>query len=537
MSESITRLKRLFATLIVSLFLLSFSANVSGQSKTEPLFPENFELSENTLIWRSLKTEGLALRHDHAIEIIFPEELGRRRLNYVRVHFRKDPRNLEQNPQFIDENGAYLSLSCHNSASFSWHSWADQFGSEKFATAGEPEKLNRNVFNSIQSLVGSFPVDKIRLTNHGRGKKNLAIAQIHFIECSFLKPGENPGKISRVFAASSIFPGRVKFSFNEENGTAMKIGETWKLQLPPKKIGKRINCIVMRFRQAAEKITLDNRRDPDPAYILVQAMDKDSKLLWPWYDRYGTEKYVEPRTADDPENENLHDCQVCMPEIQAECLIIENVGYGDRERAIALLHSAEIYFLPETEGATFKELIFTQGTSFSCPEKGRPVPVFAGGPRFGGKYPNSLMIGIRRYFRKIYQSKIPFKHFFATVEPEAKTGFIDASGRLHVFLPPGKSLRQVEIAAGDVDNTVLEKNKDNHFGRLGWSELYCYIKSVADGKMRLISEKVNVGPEGVIAISPDAGDQFIYPGDELIIESRLDVCYIMGIRLLLVDNN
>ncbi len=517
---------------------ISFYANrAGGQNKIITLPCENFEQSENTLKWRAPEIEGLTLNHGHTIEISFAKEFRHRRINYVRVHFRKDPQYLVLNSQRIDENGAYLSLLCHNSEASSWHNWSDQFGSEKFATAGGPDNLNRNIFNSIQSLVGNYPIDKIRISNHGRGNHSLAIAQVHYIECAFLKSYDDPEKIGRTFSASHMFPGRVKFSFNEENGIPMKSGEIWELQLPQTVQGKPINYIIMRFRQDAEKIAQSMTRDPDPAYILVQALEKDSNLLWPWYDRYGTEKYVEPRTPDDPENENLHDCQSSMPGVQAKALIIENIGYGDPEKSIALLHSVEISFMADGSGANFKEMIFTPGTSFSHPEKGLILPVFAGGPRFGGKYPDSLMIGARRGFRQIYQNKTPFKHFFATTEPDPKDGFIDSLGRLHLFLPVGKKLRQIEISAGDVDNTVLEKNKDNHFGRLGWAELYCYIKSGFDGKMRLISEKVNVGPEGIIAISPDTGDVPIRPGDELVIESRLDVCFIMGIRLLLTSTD
>ncbi len=533
----------IFSLVLVSAFFFTlFTKKIAAQNRIEILPFEEVKIENHALKWQTKTKEGRELRHGQALEITFPEKFWSRRLNYVRIHFRKDPRYLTLNPEKIDKNGAYISLSCQNDGQIndglSWHTWKDQFGAEKFATAGGPENLNRNIFNNIQNLVGDFPIRRIRLTNNGRGNTKLAIAQIHYIECSFLKPEGDLNEDTQIFHASVNHPQRVKFSFDEKTGKPMKIGEAWQLKLPEKYVSRPINYMIVRFRQSEEKIIekADPKyREPDPAKVLVQVADGKSGLLWPWYDRYGTEKYVEPRTADDPENENLHDCQNCFPGIDAESIVLENVGYGAPEKSIAFLYSLEVLFLPETSGASFKEIIFTGGTKFSNHEMKLPLPEFTGGPRFAGKYPDSLMIGVRRYFRTIYQNKNPSEYFFPTATPDPIDGYIDSPGRLHLFLPAGKRFRQIEISAGDVDNTILEKNKDGHFGRLGWAELYCYFKSADSGRMRLISDKANVGPEGIIVFSPDTGDIPIQPGDELIIESRLDVCFIMGLRLLLAD--
>jgi hypothetical protein len=96
---------------------------------------------------------------------------------------------------------------------------------------------------------------------------------------------------------------------------------------------------------------------------------------------------------------------------------------------------------------------------------------------------------------------------------------------------------QIQWVIINVDNTILSHNKDKHFGRLGWSELYAYIRSGSDMKLRLIADKANVGPEGVIVFLPDSGDIDIFPEDQLVIESRLDVAYLMGIRLMFYDSD
>lgn len=478
---------------------------------------------------------GQAIGHSTAWEITMPSQFRNRKLNFVRVHFCKDAQYLQLNEQKMDENGAYLSLSCHNAAAGSWHQWSDQFGPEKFATVGNRHKLNRNIFNSIQSLVGEFAIDKIRLINMGRGKTELAIAHIYYLECFFLAEASSRETCMQSFHAMSQNSTTARFVFDDAVGKLLKQGEKWCLLLPEKFAGRQINYIIMRFRQSQNKMINDGSRDQSPAYILVEAHDLASGLLWPWYDRYGTEKYVEPRSADDPENENLHDCLNCMAGVKADKIVLTNAGYGDPLQSVAMMYSAEVVFFPDFTNTSIREFIYTPGTRFASPDEKRILPEFGGGPRLGGKYPGAMMLGVRRHFRKIYQDKIPQVHRFATTQPVAEDGFIDGLGRLCFYLPTGKKLRQIEVAAGDVDNTVLETNKDAHFGRLGWSELYFYIKNGKDRKLRLLARKVNVGPEGIIAVAPDYGDYEIMIGDQLVIESRLDVGYIMGLRLLFVN--
>ncbi len=543
-----------FTLILFSLFGSVFAIQTYGLKAKQPTY---FNISENRSNSKPIKTfkffsnqliiktnsfsisipeeSGKTIHNSEAWEICFPARFKQRPLNFVRIHFRKDPKYLVLNKSKLDENGAYLSLYCHNSGSSKWVQWADQFGSEKFATVGTPQNLNRNVFNSIQNLVGNFPIDKIRLVNTGRGKTELAVAQIHYLECFFLPEVQKNKNYTRKFFASSQNQTTVRFVFDQLKGLPIQQKDCWKLQLPKSFIGRQINYIVLRFRQPPEDVAAKTEIDPDPAYILVQAQDKNTRLLWPWYDRYGTEKFVESRTADDPENESLHDCLSCMNGVQPDSIILTNVGFGNPEHSVALMHSAEVVFFAEEKDTFSKEIIFVKNTSFAQSQKGLLLPNFGGGPRFGGKYPGALMIGVRRYFRKIYQNMIPSKHYFHTSIPQPEQGYIDSIGRLILNLPAGKKFRQIEIAAGDVDNTVLSKNKDGHFGRLGWSELYCYLKSGKDQKLRLISNKANVGPEGIIVISPDSGDIKISENDQLVIESRLDVAFIMGIRFLFAN--
>ncbi|PKL49038.1 MAG: hypothetical protein CVV42_07680 [Candidatus Riflebacteria bacterium HGW-Riflebacteria-2] len=475
---------------------------------------------------------GKSIRHNEEWEIEFPQQFRNRRLNYVRMHFCKDPKFLELNDRKFDENGAYLSLSYRNADKKTWHVWSDQFGSEKFATVGSKQNLNRNVFYGIQSMAGGFPIDRVRIKNKGRGKTELAVAQVHYLEFFFVEEPRQDETYSRVFSANPMGDYKVRFDIDNVAGLPMYQNESWCFNLPESMAGRQINYIVIKFRQSSEKIASDTYFDENPASILVQARDRNTGHIWPWYDRYGREKYVEPRTADDPETECLHDCLSCMKNVQPDRIILKHIGSGDREKSIALLYSVEVIVFPDIARTSISELIFTADTSFSDPAAGLDFPAYGGGPRFGGKYPGALMIGVRRHFRRIYQNAIHLMHRFATSEPLPQDGYIDALGRLNLNLPAGKKLRQVEIAAGDVDNTILSHNKDKHFGRLGWSELYAYIRSGSDMKLRLIADKANVGPEGVIVFLPDSGDIDIFPGDQLVIESRLDVAYLMGIRLM-----
>ncbi|MBU1105121.1 MAG: hypothetical protein KKB51_00535 [Candidatus Riflebacteria bacterium] len=508
---------------------------LSGQTSNSMIDESRLIIFDNSFRLEIVEDSGKTIKHNEAWEITFPQKFKNRKLNFVRLHFCKDPRFLELNDKKLDENGAYLSLSCHNAEDNSWNTWSDQFGSEKFATVGSKQKLNRNIFNAIQSLIGSFTIDRIRLKNSGRGRTELAVAQVHYLECFFLEEMPSAQTFDRTFKAEAAGANKVTFDLKNETGTPFFQGEKWSFALPPSIAGRQINYIVLKFRQSPDKIASETFQDIDPAYILVQAHDRNTGLLWPWYDRYGSEKYVEPRTVDDPETEGLHDCLSCMKDVQTDKIVLTHAGYGDRNKSAAIIHSLEVIVFPDKANTYSQELIFTELTKFAKPDAGIDLPESGGGPRFGGKYPGALMLGVRRHFRRLYLNSIPHIHRFFTSEPAVSNGYIDSLGRLVLNLPAGKKLRQVEVAAGDIDNTVLSMNKDKHFGRLGWSELYAYVRSGQDGKLRLIAAKANVGPEGVIAFSPDVGDLDILPGDQLIIESRLDVAFIMGLRFLFVN--
>jgi hypothetical protein len=147
---------------------------------------------------------GKSIRHNEEWEIEFPQQFRNRRLNYVRMHFCKDPKFLELNDRKFDENGAYLSLSYRNADKKTWHVWSDQFGSEKFATVGSKQKLNRNVFYGIQSMADGFPIDRVRIKNKGRGKTKLAVAQVHYLEFFFVEEPRQDETYSRVFSANPM---------------------------------------------------------------------------------------------------------------------------------------------------------------------------------------------------------------------------------------------------------------------------------------------------------------------------------------------
>lgn len=134
-----------------------FLASTVLQANVILIAPGEIETAKHSFKLKIDEKQGRNLHHDNAWEILFPQGFANRKLNFVRIHFNQAIESGKgENPKRWDENGAYLSFSCHDSSKNSWHKWSDQFGSEKFATP--PPRRNRNVFNRIQSLVEILPL-------------------------------------------------------------------------------------------------------------------------------------------------------------------------------------------------------------------------------------------------------------------------------------------------------------------------------------------------------------------------------------------
>ena len=152
------------------------------------------------------------------------------------------------------------------------------------------------------------------------------------------------------------------------------------------------------------------------------------------------------------------------------------------------------------------ERVFSAGTAFvPLDDKGQlrehVAPTYGGGPDAtpkpsdaqlvaNGLYPNAVVLGRPTGVAQVLGDGLT----------------LDASGRLVVELVKGARFWAIELACGDTDFDTTkplqaQKNKDGHYGVLGWSKLYCWHDAVplAAGAplpaRRYLMERRNVPPK------------------------------------------
>lgn len=257
-----------------------------------------------------------------------------------------------------------------------------------------------------------------------------------------------------------------------------------------------------------------NGHDPYGAYSRVEAHDTKKNQWISWVDPagYSTDKFAEPRSASDPENEVLHDWIATVGNITPDTIRVTNVGRNP-EHSISQIHGLEVIFHPEIEHVDFEERIYCQGTEFVHIEKEKLLPSYGGGEHISGKYIGAIPLGHARP-----------THYETSNDPGS--GAHHESSRLTIDLTPGKKLVQVEIAVGD---TEYRKDGQN---RLGWAKLWIGIKRKnSQDNIEWFMKSINVPPQGVLAGAPHLENANIKEGDTLVIESRADTSYCMGWRL------
>jgi hypothetical protein len=502
-----------------------------------------------------LKPEAeIRLDAGQGIEIPLPSIYSQRELFYVRFSARRTPiKTLKTNEW--DENPAYLCLEALNPETGQWQRWSDQYGERKFI-ARSTSSIG-NIFHNIAGNFGFSGIQRIRLINVGGGDSTLTQILIQSIGLFFTLPdkdsdtaaapdqscnpiadarsntsassGANPRYFTELLKPSSF---KVTFPIDSALGKEMVKGEIWRFPIPPEYQNLQINSILIKHRKEPELfIGKKEGWDDNPVYLQILAHDPVRKGCLPWYDRFGSEKFCEPRTPDDPETDNLHDCLSLMGKFNADFIEIRNLGKGDPAFSKARIHELSISFLPSLEETLKQIAIFTDGTEFIDPGRAILTPVLAGGPRFQGRFPDSVMLGTASLFRLPAMRNTP-EPFSFRVRGRNETPGLDSRHRLHIPLIPGRKILSLELAVGDVDNTDTSLNKDNHVGRLGAAEIYVFLSRAAKGPSHdHFADMENVPPAGVLWFFPLKADYVVQPGDELIIHSIRDVTFLMGYRV------
>jgi hypothetical protein len=288
--------------------------------------------------------------------------------------------------------------------------------------------------------------------------------------------------------------------------------------------------------QYAQDPTNPDAFDPNAAYILCELQSKETGAWHRWADRSSMAKFSEVRTNDNPEDETLHNGLRTFGLIPPSRFRLTNVGTGKPHKAVSHVHSLELVFLPDTEGLTYIEEIYTPETAFNNISKGILVPLLGGGPRLGGKFPNAVVLGIRADTRIQAISRLHKRFQFPLPQDTGKNAYLDDKNRLHISLPAQKTLEQVEIAIGDLDITSTTYNKDGYFGRSGRAEASIFLLNKDDlNRKHPLILRNNIGMAGFISVgAPYAGFR-TRKGDEIVIQVNFDAAYLMGYRIAYRD--
>lgn len=338
---------------------------------------------------------------------------------------------------------------------------------------------------------------------------------------------------ARVFTTSTaITSTTVRFEMGGYAGQEIKPGEQWLFVVPEQFRDTPIRTAILAHRKDDKYAhTYKGDRDQEGAYNLVTARKTGTDEWVTWSDMYGSKKFAERRSAGDPENENLHDWVAAVGKQNVDLLSIKNVGQG--KHAVANVHMLEIEFFPPGKRAGALEEIFTPGTEFADLDKGRTKPRFGGGMgsslgsetlKTKGLYPDAVVIG----------------GYGSGSKPSGDKAYV-SGGRLRIKLPPGKKIGSVEVACGDTNfdrhrPAEQQRNKDGHYGELGWAKLHARIRHGATGKTsKDFMVNVNVPPAGVLSGGPAEAGYVTKPGDEIEIESRGHESWVMGYRIQFVE--
>lgn len=314
---------------------------------------------------------------------------------------------------------------------------------------------------------------------------------------------------------------RINYSIMRHEGQELRPEHRLLFRIPDQFKSRIIRDVILRHRKDS-KYTVNigsDGYDPNGAYSRVELHNSDNGQWTGWKDPagYRTDKFAEPRSAENPEEEVLHDWIATVGQISADAVRVTNVG-SNPDFSISNIHGLEIVFYPEFKSIDFKEKVYTLGTKFVDLEKGDLLPVYGAGEFNEGKYVES--IALNRSGPVLFElGKDP--------GPEARM----ENDRLVIKLDSGKELLNIEVAIGDTEHLNYINPETRRNTRLGWAKLWMGIRRAKTGNVEWFVKNANIPPQGVIAGGPHLENSKIEPGDELILESRADASYVMGWRL------
>lgn len=527
-----------FVVLIMFLLLTqTMHGFAADEIKVKAEFRRFEKLDPDTILFKSGVGHGITIGDGEAVEFVIPAEFRGRVPDYSVIKHRKD-RSFMEDPRAFDENSAWISVLFRDSATGIWHKWQDQFGPEKRAAVAPWFKPKQNTLYNFPEYVGRFMPDRVRVINRGSGDVDRAVASISSLEMVFLTAADRCTAENKTISADSRIKNTlaIEYSVAKPEGLELRPGHSIEFVFPAGFAGRNIASVILRHRKDpvfAVDQTYFDAFDPDAAYILCEAHSSIDQNWYRWADRSSFAKFSEVRTADNPENETLHNCLRTFGRIAPDRFRITNVAKGNPEKAIANFHGLEVVFEPVASVTQRIEKIFTPDTAFSDSRAGNPVPLLGGGPRLNGRFPGAVLLGAGRQARAAALAALPDQHYFEICEDPSPAG-IETDGSLRLPLPPGCVIQQVELAIGDLDITSLEYNKDGYFGRSGSAQVSVSILKEGGSRIHLL-ENGNVGMAGWITCGGPVEKYVTGLHDSLLINVENDVAMLMAYGISLTD--
>lgn len=519
-----------FCFALFAAFLVILPSVAADEVNVKAEFTRYEIIDADTISFRSGVGHGITIADKEAIEFVIPQAFRGRLPNYSVIRHRKD-RSFMIDPRAFDDNSPWLSVHFRDAATGLWHIWQDQFGPEKRAAVAPWFKPKQNTLYNFPEYVGRFSPDRVRIVNRGSGDLSLAIASVSGLEITFLTDKDRCTKDEKVLLTDPEVKNTltIEFAVEEPEGRQIRPGQTFEFVFPAGFTGRNITSVILKHRKdpmfAADPQDFD-AFDPDAAYILCEARSSLDQNWYRWADRSSFAKFSEVRTADNPENETLHNGLRTFGRIQPDRFRITNVATGNPDMAVASFHGLEIVFEPTASAALRIEQIFTPDTAFSNSSTGTPVPLLGGGPRLNGRFPGALLLGPGIKERAAAIASLPEQHYFEICE-DFSPAVIKADGSLLVPLPENCLVQQVELAIGDLDVTNLAFNKDGYFGRSGSAQVsVCILKRC--GERIPLLKNGNVGMAGWIICGGTVEPHVTGPGDNILISVTNDVAMLMA---------
>ncbi len=488
----------------------------------------------DTISYAAIATEGVAIQAGESLWCALPSSFRTRALQYAVARYAKDPA-CSPGPGVRDPHPAWIGLRARPAGSSEDVIWKDQFGPNKFVPEGRPKQ---STFLGFQELLDGRAIDGVSVSNDAPAGTASGSMRLHRLDLVFLHRGLRslPDAVRRFTQPDEINTLARRFRLDTRNGLELAPGHSFEFELPGAAEFPWIAYLVLKHRKDPALVASSTANadgwDPNPAYILVEIHDARTGLWTRWADRYGAAKFSEPRAADNPEDETLHNGLRTFGRIRADAIRITNVGKGDPRLSVGRIHELQVVYCPDTASTRSFGQTFTPETAFNDPEKGILIPLLGGGPRLEGRFPGAVPLGPGRRERIAAIAALPASHTFpVTIEPEGPCR-VDGLGRLVIPLPERGRLAMAEVAIGDLDVTSMEQNKDGFYGRTGRAELTAWLRNRnVPGRQYPVLIRNNVGMAGLIMMGAPGAAGPLQAGDELVLSVNFDVAFLMGYRI------